>query len=153
MNLHPLIQQPGSSTDAKLVEAYIQLESYLSELRKRELTENVTELINREIEEVNTTSLRGVELRRLIKKIQDKLVKLVEKEMKLVPINYYRSMWMALGMSAFGIPMGIVFGMSLDNMAFLAIGIPIGLAIGTGVGTGLDNKAAEEGRQLNVELK
>ena len=55
-------------------------------------------------------------------------------------------------MSAFGIPLGVAFGASLDNMAFLGIGIPIGMAIGMAVGAGMDKKAFEEGRQLNLEI-
>jgi hypothetical protein len=73
--------------------------------------------------------------------------------MKLVPKDYYRSLWMTLGMSAFGIPMGVVFGISMGSMAYLGIGLPIGLVIGIAVGTAMDKKALEEGRQLDVEIK
>ena len=59
---------------------------------------------------------------------------------------------MAIGMVAFGLPMGVAFGAALGNMAFLAIGMPVGLAIGLAMGSGMDAKAAEEGRQLNIEL-
>jgi hypothetical protein len=38
-------------------------------------------------------------------------------------------------------------------MALLGIGIPIGLAIGIGVGTAMDQKAAQEGRQLDIEIQ
>lgn len=82
-----------------------------------------------------------------------RMVNTLEKEVKLVPKNHYRNRWLALGMAAFGLPMGVVFGISLGNMAFLAIGLPIGMAIGIAVGTGLDKKASEEGRQLDVEIK
>ena len=58
---------------------------------------------------------------------------------------------MALGMAAFGVPLGVAFGTSLDDMSFLAIGLPIGMVIGLAVGSGMDKKALEEGRQLDVE--
>jgi hypothetical protein len=49
-------------------------------------------------------------------------------------------------MDAIGIPIGVVFGSILDNMAYLSIGLPIGLA----TGSSMDQKALKEGRQLNV---
>jgi hypothetical protein len=69
-----------------------------------------------------------------------------------VPKNHYRNVWLALGIAAFGVPLGVVFGASLGNMGYLAIGIPFGLSIGLAIGTGLDKKAADEGRQLDVEI-
>jgi hypothetical protein len=56
-------------------------------------------------------------------------------------------------MAGFGIPIGVAFGASLGNMAFLGIGLPIGLATGIAVGSGMDKKAFEEGRRLDVEIK
>ena len=53
----------------------------------------------------------------------------------------------------FGIPIGAAFGLSLNNMAFLGIGLPIGMSIGLAMGARMDNKAKEEGRQLDIELK
>ena len=62
-------------------------------------------------------------------------------------------MWLALGMSTFGIPIGVAFGLSIGNIALLGAGLPIGMAIGLVVGSKMDKKAFEEGRQLNIELK
>ena len=78
---------------------------------------------------------------------------MIEKEEKLVPKNAYRTRWMAIGMSVFGVPIGMAFGASLGNMAFLAIGIPLGMAIGIAIGAGMDKKALEEGRQLDIEIR
>lgn len=60
---------------------------------------------------------------------------------------------MVLGMSAFGIPMGVAFGLSMGNIGLLGIGLPIGMGVGVGVGSYLDKKALTEGRQLDVDLK
>ena len=81
-----------------------------------------------------------------------RILKLIEKEQKLVPKNIYRNRWLAIGMSAFGIPFRVAFGISLGNMAFLAIGLPLGMAIGIAIGAGMDKKAFEEGRQLDLEI-
>jgi hypothetical protein len=78
---------------------------------------------------------------------------LIEKKHKIVPINYYRKLWMILGMSVFGIPMGLGVGLSIGNYGMLGIGIGAGMAIGVGVGTSMDKKAFNEGRQLDFEAK
>ena len=78
---------------------------------------------------------------------------MIEKELMLVPKNTFRNRWMAIGMAAFGIPIGMAFGVSMGNMAFLAIGIPIGMSIGIAIGTGMDKKAFEEGRQLDIDIR
>jgi hypothetical protein len=36
---------------------------------------------------------------------------------------------MVLGMSAFGIPMGVAFGLSMGNIGLLGIGLPIGMGV------------------------
>ena len=56
-------------------------------------------------------------------------------------------------MSAFGIPIGVAFGSSVGNMGLLAIGMPIGMGIGIAVGAHMDKKAADQGRQLDLEIK
>jgi hypothetical protein len=92
------------------------------------------------------------DLSRQVKKSQTGILQMIEKEMKLVPKNRYRNMWLALGMASFGVPLGVVFGLSLGNMAFLGIGLPIGMGIGIAVGTALDKKAADSGNQLDLYI-
>ncbi len=62
-------------------------------------------------------------------------------------------MWLALGMSAFGIPIGVAIGLSVGNPGLLATGLPIGMGIGMAVGASMDKKAKETGKQLDVEIK
>lgn len=109
--------------------------------------------VNTHVSELNSSSLSGKSLRGFVKKKQNKIVMLVEKEAKIVPINYYRNLWFILGMSIFGLPIGFALAMSIGNMAFLGTGFPIGIGVGMAYGMSLDNKAKEEGRQLDIELK
>jgi len=153
MEIIELNQKPGIDTNVKLKEAYIQFESLLFEMRKKDLPERLVRSINQDIEALNSTSISGYAMRKIIKKTQTKMIKLLEKELKLVPKNYYRNLWLALGMTAFGLPIGVAFGTILGNMAFLGIGLPMGLALGLAIGSGMDNKAFKEGRQLDVEIK
>ncbi|AZA59430.1 hypothetical protein EG349_03650 [Chryseobacterium shandongense] len=109
--------------------------------------------MNRETAIINSTALRDKDLHKVLKQKQNDIIKLLEKEHKIVPKNYYRNLWMAVGMGAFGLPIGVAFGLLMHNIALLSIGLPIGLGIGVVVGSSLDKKAEAEGRQLNVEIK
>ena len=153
MKIKELNQKPGIDKNVKLKETYLQFEKLLIELRKKELPDGLVGSINNDIEDLNSTSSAGDELRKIVKKKQTRITRLLEKELKLVPKNYYRNLWLALGMTAFGLPLGVAFGVALGNMAFLGIGLPIGLGIGIAVGTGMDKKAFEEGRQIDLEIK
>jgi hypothetical protein len=152
MKLHEL-KNLSDNEDFKLNEIYALFTKLLSELEKRELPDEIVISINKDIDEINSVTNSGNELRKQIKQRLQRIIKLLEKNLKLVPKNYYRNMWMVLGMSVFGVPMGVAFGASLGNMGYLAIGLPIGLAIGIGVGDGMDKKALKEGRQLDIEIK
>ncbi len=140
-------------SNIKLNTTYLQLKEVLKLLSQKEISDELIAKLNHEISQLNSTTLVGAPLLHVLKKKQSKLLQLVEKEAKLVPINHYRNIWLALGMSAFGIPLGMVFGFGLGNMAYLGIGLPIGLAIGMAVGSAMDKKAKEEARQLDIEIK
>ena len=153
MNIIELNERQNLSADTKTNRIYIQLGELLNQLRKRNLPENIIESVNQDIEVVNAASLIGNDFRKLVKQKQNKIIKLLEKDLKVVPKNYYRNMWLALGMSVFGLPIGVAFGASIGNMGLLGVGLPIGMAIGALVGSKMDKKALEEGRQLNIEIK
>ncbi len=152
MEIKELKKRPHFNEDKKLADSYSQFDRFLGELKKRDLPEDIVNSINRNIDEINAVSETD-KWGKQLKKTQSCLIKKMEKETKLVPKHYYRNTWLAVGMATFGIPLGLVFGISLGNMAFLAIGLPIGMGIGIAVGTAMDKKALEEGRQLDLEIK
>jgi len=152
MKIIELNQKLDIDKNVKLKETYVQFEKLLFELRKRDLPAELVNSINKDIDEMNSTSISEDDIRKIIEKKQTRIIELLEKEHKLVPKNYYRNLWLTLGMAVFGIPIGVVFGSILGNMAFLSIGLPIGLAIGIVFGSGMDKKAFEEGRQIDVEI-
>lgn len=124
----------------------------ISELRKRPLSEKEVEAINNEIKIINASTGSEKDFIKTLAKSQATILKVIEKESNLVVKNHYRNLWLVLGMSAFGIPIGVAFGISIGNLGLLGLGFPIGMGIGVAVGTSLDNKAAKEGRQLDVDL-
>lgn len=113
----------------------------------------INELLNKEIEIINGVTDSEKKLRKQIRNSQTKILRLLEKQLKLVSVNYYRNTWLVVGMAAFGIPLGAAYGSITGNMAFIGIGLPIGMALGIAVGTGMDKKAMKEGRQLDIKVK
>lgn len=152
MGIKELRKRKGIGENKQLIDAYIQFEKLLTQLRKRKLPDEVVQAINTNIDLIDPDPGTEEDLRKQLRKMQSDILRLIEKELKLVPKNHYRNVWLALGIAAFGVPLGVVFGASLGNMGYLAIGIPFGLSIGLAIGTGLDKKAADEGRQLDVEI-
>ncbi len=135
-------------TETRLKKKADTLQGILKELQERELSDSVIASINAQVDEVNAFSTSSLGLSTLITKKQAKILNILLKEYKIVPKGYYRNLWMVLGMSAFGVPFGVIFGLSLDNMAFLGIGMPIGMALGMSMGIAMDQKAFKDNRQL-----
>ena len=150
MELKSINPRADIGQNKKAYKSFSQFMGFLEVLKQQDLTDVVIEKLNTEIDKINSAPLK--KLNTQIKRSQIKILQIIEKEQKLVPKNYYEETWLALGMSAFGIPIGVAFGFALDNMAFLAIGLPIGLALGIAVGAQLDKKAEKEGRQMNIEM-
>ncbi len=148
-----LIERQNISESLKASKAYQQLGKLLNALKEKMLPAETIDLINNEIDQLNSISDIGKTFVKATKETENRIIKLVEKKHKIVPKNYYGKLWMVLGMSAFGIPIGLAFGLSIGNFGMLAIGIGLGLAIGVGVGSSMDKKAFNEGRQLEFEVK
>lgn len=148
-----IIELNKNDSNIKVNNSIEQFKQLIKLLNDKKLPVNIIEKINFEIEILNSSQLVGNSLLHLIKKKQNKIIRLTEKELKIVPKNYYRNLWMVLGMTAFGLPLGVAFGLSMGNIGLLAIGLPIGMGIGVLVGSKLDKKASESGKQLDIELK
>jgi len=133
-------------------EFYIKFKAFINELQQKELPDFIIEIINNELNSINSFVGEEKEGMKVVKKSQKKIVTMLEKELKIVPKNYYQKLWMLLGMSIFGMPFGLAFGFALGSMAFLGLGLPIGMVIGIAVGNQMDKKAQTEGRQLGIEL-
>jgi len=149
MILEP-IQRPELTDKTK--SAYEQFERLILEIKKKKLPEEIELVINKHITQLNSITDTDKILRNEIRKEQSKIVGMLAQKLKIVPINYFRKTWFVLGMTVFGIPIGAAFGLSLNNMAYLGIGLPVGMSIGLAMGSRMDNKAKEEGRQLDIEL-
>ncbi len=151
MEIKPLKDKPDFLNNKKIAEKYAKFDKLLKELKGRDISATIVADINKEVDLLNAFMGSDKDYKKQLRKSNAAIVKQLEKELKLVPKGYYQNMWMALGMTVFGLPFGTIFGMSLGNMAFLGIGLPIGMAVGIAIGSGMDTKAKEEGRQLAVD--
>jgi hypothetical protein len=145
---NPKYQGVNPKSLKKQIQKFLQL---INELKDIEISESILSTINEEIEKVNQAESKKLLTAQLAKSYRN-ILKIAEKELNLVAKNHYRNMWMAIGMSAFGIPLGVVFGASLNNYGFIGIGLPIGFALGIAIGSKKDKEAQEQGRQLNIEI-
>lgn len=151
MEIKSLNSRPGIEANKKLKGRFILFEAILNELKKKEIPDEIITVINGQIDEVNAAPDVEKELRMKLKKSQTTILKLIEKELKLVTINHYRNTYLAVGL-ALGVAFGSAFGASLGNMAFMGVGLPIGMAIGIAIGTQKDKEAKENGKQLDLEI-
>ncbi|UZD24703.1 hypothetical protein PBT90_15100 [Algoriphagus halophytocola] len=153
MPLSTLTLHPSYESNPKLAKAAHNLSTLLAAIAKKNIPESVEIKINVIIAGVNNFPGQPPQLLKQLKSAQSAILKLLESELGLVAKNHYQLQWLAIGMATFGIPLGVVFGASLGNMAFLGIGLPIGMAIGIAIGTNKDKQAEEEGKQLDWTAK
>ena len=148
-----LVLKPEWEQDKKLSERYQLFNQLTRELEQKEVPEKIIAEINEWIEQQNNMEGDSRILLKSYGALQKRTVKLLEKELQLVTLHHYRTLWTLLGMSTLGIPLGLVYANIIDNMAMMSIGIPIGMGIGAYMGSQKDKKAFENGKQLNVQLK
>jgi len=153
MEINQLNLKFDTGSNPKLNELYSQFQEILEKLKHQKLPSEAVQYINNIVEQINSTMLQDKALLKLLKDKQNIIIKYLEKEHKIVPKNYYKKLWLAVGMTAFGLPIGVVFGLLMKNMGLMAIGLPIGLGFGAAAGSSMDKKALQEGRQIDVELK
>lgn len=153
MDIKDLTVRQNIELDKKLKNKLVNYEKLVNELRKKKIPSEIVNPINQNIEEINSFSGSNKELGMQISASQSHILKLIENKLKLVPKDLYVTKWMIIGIFLFGIPIGMALGASLSSMTYLAIGIPIGMMIGVVFSLGKDNKAKEEGRQLDLKIK
>lgn len=149
----PLKRREDLSGQPELNVIYRQFGALIYELDTKSLSEDTILFINNRVEKINATPGSGSMLKKLLLKKQARIIRLVKKNDHIVVKDYYRNLWLVLGMVVFGIPIGAAMGGSSGNVGMLALGLPIGLAIGLAVGSEKDKKAFQDGRQLNTAVQ
>ena len=137
--------------NVELDQTFTKFRRLLDELREKDLPHFIIKEVNTDIQELNTIISSETEIRILIQQKQRKIIKLLKNNLGIVPKHYYRKRYLVLGL-VWGLPVGALIAVSLNNMAYLGIGLPLGLIIGFAIGINLDNNAKLKNRQLNVEI-
>ena len=109
MRIINLIEVQPGAIPSKEYMRYQQFQKLVIELQRRELPSAIVEFINDHIQLVNHAIDKRLTLKKQIRSAQRAIVKLLEKELKLVLKGYYRHVWMVLGMVIFGVPVGIIW--------------------------------------------
>ncbi len=151
MPITQLADRDSFGTHPKLAKASMNFKELITALEEKNIPERQENKINEIISGLNNFQGPADAHVKSIKAGQKAILQILEKELELVPIGHYQTQWLAIGMAAFGLPFGVVFGMALDNLAFLGIGLPIGMALGIAVGNGKDEEAKKKGKQLNFK--
>lgn len=146
-----LTNRNGLAQTKGLEKLYAKYQSLIEELNDRAIPQDLMEQVNEEVATLNEMPNSGKELKKATKKSFARILKLLREEIDLVAKNYHRNTWMALGMTIFGLPIGMGIATAVGNFGLFAAFMPIGMAIGIAVGSGMDKKALEEGRQLEIE--
>jgi len=140
---------------------YVHFQKLLSELRKKELPHEIIESINQDIEDINSMSSTGNELRKSVKQKHTKIMSLLEKELKIVPRQHYLNQMLVV-VSTVAVFLSLILQMFMEQMMsmgiigavgvlIIAIGIIIFVPIGIGIGSRKDKKAFKEGKQLDLK--
>lgn len=152
MKVVSLIKREGAFDFPKSEQLYKQFNDFIDELNNRSIPENTISAINREVEEINSFTKNGVAMKSLIVKKLAAILKLLEKEHKLVPKNYYQNTNLLRDSVVFGVLIGVVIGLITKDMSLIFLGQPIALVFSFLKGRLMDKKAFKDGRQFSVEL-
>ena len=145
-----LVSPDFLSQNEKLQKSFDKTQSLIEDLNQRELPEDTKAAVQAEIDRLNADTSEPKAYTKSLSKAYNNIVKRVQKDAGLSPKGYHKTLWMTLGMTIFGLPLGMMFGFMQENMGLLAIGLPLGMGIGLAIGAGLDEKAAKEGKQLSI---
>ncbi|MFI2742164.1 hypothetical protein ACG2LH_05455 [Zhouia sp. PK063] len=149
MYTNKLIPATHPSTNAYIYNQFVTL---LDELESHKLSTKTLQNIQKQVNKLNSMVCNEQLWDKQLKISYRKIIKLVKKDIDLVPKNYYLQHFVAIGLSAIGIPVGVLIGFLLNNMILISLGVPFGLAIGAAIGKHLDKKAFKQHKQLSIDL-
>jgi len=148
MKIIDLVERTDIQRDAKAMRRFNFLQELLEELKTLDIHDDLISWINIEVDKINNFNGSVKILAAELGRITNRLLSRLEKKHKLVKKNHYRDLWMAVGMSVYGLPIGVALSAAIDTWGFIAIGLPIGMIIGMAIGSAMDKKAESEGRIL-----
>lgn len=146
------VSRPELLPKSRVYKKYASLEALCNDLQTRTLPPQTEAGINQALAALNEVPTTDRSFPKQVSATLRAALGSLGKDLGWVPRNHYRNMWMALGMAAFGVPIGTALGVVTGNMGLLGIGLPIGMPLGMAIGANLDKKAERRGRQLPLEV-
>lgn len=151
MKIIDLNNKQNNNQSNKIVKHYSQLERLIIDLKEREITDKIIQSINDEINIINECNGTEKDFLCKVKEAKSNILKLIEKELELVPKAYYQNRWMVYGMMA-----GLIISLVLKQFGFdntwnsVGMMLPMGLLFGLLAGKNRDEKAQKDGLQLKI---
>ncbi len=118
MKIKELRTRPDINENKRLANLYNQLGELLTQLREKELSDELMTLLNNEIEKINKLLDSEEKLQQQLRNSQAFILQIIKKKLKLVTKNHYRIMWTSIGLVGFGLPL-LLFSIVLINMGVL----------------------------------
>lgn len=153
MNIISLPESRRVDIDPKTQKRISRLSFVIDELNKKHLPVETVRILNDTISTLLDMNPRTPQYPKALNKVLNKVLEIVREKHQIVTKNYYRNLWMPIGMSAFGLPIGVALSVAVDNFAFIGSMLPIGLVIGMAYGSQLDKKAADENKVIDMEVE
>lgn len=147
MNIHHL--EISVKEDQKLYTSISKHNILISEIETKNIPEEVCYKVNYQIDKIN--SINGESEEQIKKQLEitfKKILNILEQDLGIIPQNYYRNMWLALGMSVFGLPLGVLIATFSSNISYLVFGMLIGMIAGLAYGSKKDQDALKENKVI-----
>ncbi len=149
MHIHHL--EISADSDEKLYASITHLKILISEIENKGVPEEVCYKINYQIDKMNSFANKkeGI-LNRQLEITYYRILYILRRDVGIIPENYYRNLYLALGMSVFGLPLGALIASFLENTSYLIFGMLFGLAVGIVIGSKKDQIADKENKVIRV---
>jgi hypothetical protein len=149
----PLIEIPlPEHIKLKVERSLRQYNKLLKQLQGRPLQPETEQFITHQIATIKTFNLQLKPSSRKIDQSKRQLLSYLQKNEGIYAKNHFMTLYMAVGMTAIGLPAGIIFSFIVDNTAFIGVGLPVGLSIGLAVGRQKDLQIKAKGKQINYSV-
>ena len=138
------------SDNKKLKKSYENLEFLLSEINKKEISNDLVIVFNQKVSEINDFEGEDKKLIGLINRTHSELLVLLKTRLGIIKRGYYENNWQAIGIS-FGLLIGAVIYALTEKPIYIPLGLPIGMSIGMVIGMIKDKKVKNENRQIRID--
>lgn len=148
MEINSVEIPPAEQINLKVEQQLRKLKKMIDELRTKNLQHVSIEFINDIIQKLYQLDFNSKTSRYKIGQFKREILNYLQKNEGMFAKGHFTALYMTVGMSAIGLPLGVVFGFAVDNLGLLGVGLPIGLALGLALGRKKDMRIKQEGKQL-----